>query len=249
MYNIFLLGLLALLSFSLLIFSYRKLGLIGIYAYVIVCVIAANIQVNKFIHYSIFDGFSLDATLGNVAYGSIFLATDFINEKFGKHMARKVIYLSVFSNIAFILLMVSASLFEPFNADQYSTQYNHAFDTLFSANGNMVKAVIIGNFVYLCSQTLDVALYSKIKQQFPMKKYLFIRNNISTISSQLFDTIAVTVLFALSGIIPMEYMFSVIVSTYIIKLVISLLDTPFLYLMTKVKCTTQQMDNIDLRAY
>ncbi len=247
MYNIVLLGLLILLSFSLLALSYRKFGLTGVYVYIIVCVIAANIQVNKFIHYSFFDGFSLDATLGNVVFGSVFLATDFINEKFGKNAAKNVIYISVAANIAFVLLMVMAGLFQPFNADAISTTYNHSFDTLFSANSSMVKAVIIGNLVYLCSQRLDVAIYHQIKKHIDSRKLLFIRNNVSTLFSQLFDTIMVSVLFGLAGVIPMEYILNVIVSTYMIKVVISLLDTPFLYLMTRIK-TTSHVDITGSRA-
>ncbi|UJF17845.1 queuosine precursor transporter [Vibrio sp. SS-MA-C1-2] len=238
MYNILLLGLLILTSFTLLTLSYRKFGLIGVYIYVIICVIAANIQVNKFIHYTSFGDFSLDATLGNVVYGSVFLATDFISEKFGKSAARNIIYISISANIAFILLMVAASLFQPFNADQYSTLYNQSFDALFSANSGMVKAVLIGNLVYLCSQSLDVTIYHMIKKLFPSRRLLYIRNNLSTLLSQFFDTVLVTVLFGLAGVIPEDYIVSVIISTYLVKIVISLLDTPFLYVMTRIETKT-----------
>lgn len=247
MENILFLFLLITVSFSLLALSYRLFGLIGVYIFVIVSVIAANIQVNKFVHYLSIGDFTIDATLGNVMFGSVFLATDFINERYGKQKAHQIVKLSIFANLAFVAVMIVAGGFAPFNADEFATSFNQSFDTLFAVNGNVVKAVIIGNCVYFLSQSLDIRIYKWLHNKWPSQMALMVRNNVSTLCSQLFDTFLVTWLFALAGIFPMEFVGSVIASTLAVKLIISLLDTPFLYLMTMMKSKPIVSDSSELK--
>jgi len=235
MENLGYLVLLMIVNFLLITFAYRNFGKNGLFIYIAVSVIAANIQVNKFVHYIDIGNFSIDATLGNVMFGGIFLATDLLSEKYGKKTALKSVYYSIFANLAFVAVMVLASLFTAFNADEFTTSFNASFQMLFSANSNMVKAVILGNIVYFISQSLDVRLYSKIMSWLPGNKYLWVRNNGSTIVSQTVDTFLVTFFFALAGIFPFEFFWGVIVSTMFVKLLVALLDTPFLYLMNYIK--------------
>ncbi len=223
----------ALVNFALIAVTFRFFGKRGILGYIILSVIAANLQVNKGIIFD-FGLFQLEATLGNIMFAGIFLATDLLNEKYGYKEARRAVHISIFSNLAFVLIMFISTLFAGLD---YSTQYNSALELFFSINGGTFKAVIVGNLVYFISQSLDVFVYAKIKAWNDSSKTLWIRNNGSTFVSQLVDTVLVTIGFALVGIFPMEIAGSIIITTLIVKYIAAIIDTPFLYLMNLIKPT------------
>jgi uncharacterized integral membrane protein (TIGR00697 family) len=221
----------AVINFALIALVFRLFGKRGILAYIVLSVIAANIQVNKVIIFN-FGLFELEATLGNVMFAGIFLATDLLSEKYGYKEAKKSVNISIYANIVFIIIMFISTLFK--GLDQ-SVSANEAINLFFSINGGALKAVIVGNVVYFISQTLDVFIYSKIKQWKPSTKYLWLRNNGSTFISQLIDSVLVTFGFALVGIFPMEFVFNIIVTTLIVKYIAAIIDTPFMYLMSYIK--------------
>ncbi len=81
---------------------------------------------------------------------------------------------------------------------------------------------------FVVSQTLDVNIFHFLKKR--VEKQWWLRNNVSTIMSQAFDTIIFfTVAFAF--ILPAEAIIKMIIGDYIVKIVIALLDTPFFYLL------------------
>jgi uncharacterized integral membrane protein (TIGR00697 family) len=217
----------AIVNFALIAAAFRFWGKRGILAYIVLSVIAANLQVNKGVLFN-FGFFNLEATLGNVMFAGIFLATDLLNEKFGYGEAKKAVYISIFANLSFVLIMFVSTLFEGMD---YSSNFNEALDLFFSINGGTLKAVLVGNAVYFISQSLDVYVYAKIRKWNSSTKTLWLRNNGSTFISQLVDTLLVNFGFALVGIFPMEIVGSVIVTTLVVKYIAALIDTPFLYLM------------------
>ncbi|MDC7219427.1 MAG: queuosine precursor transporter [Spirochaetales bacterium] len=220
----------AIVNFALIATVFRFWGKQGILAYIVLSVIAANIQVNKGVIFN-FGLFELEATLGNVMFAGIFLATDLLNEKYGAQAARNAVHLSIFANISFILIMFIATLFQGMD---YSSDFNSALNLFFAVNGGTFKAVLIGNLVYFISQSLDVLVYDRIRKWDGSSKTLWIRNNGSTMISQLVDTLLVTLGFALAGIFPIEIAGSIIITTLIVKYIAALIDTPFLYLMSRV---------------
>lgn len=82
---------------------------------------------------------------------------------------------------------------------------------------------------YICSQTWDVFAFHKIKQISGTKKK-WIRNNVSTMTSQMIDT-AIFITIAFAGTVPS--ILTMIISQYVIKLIYAILDTPFFYLLTR----------------
>lgn len=221
----------AVVNFILIATAYKIFGKNGVIGYIILSVIAANLQVNKGVVFD-FGFYELEATLGNVMFAGIFLATDLLSEKYGKEVARRSVHISIFANIAFIIVMYISTLFIGMD---YSTDYNNALNLFFSINGGALKAVFIGNLVYLVSQTLDVYVYSSLKKWNSSMKFLWLRNNGSTFISQLVDTVLVTYGFALVGIFPFEIAGNIIVSTLIVKYLAALIDTPFLYVTSFIK--------------
>jgi len=231
MSNILIFLIFALVNFALIAIAFRFFGKKGVLAYIVLSVIAANLQVNKGVIFD-FGFFELEATLGNVMFAGIFLATDLLNEKYGYKEARKAVHISIFANLTFILIMFVSTLFEGLD---YSSDFNSALELFFSVNGGTFKAVLVGNAVYFVSQSLDVFIYAKIKAWNSSMKTLWIRNNGSTLISQLVDTLLVTFGFALVGIFPMEIVGSIIITTLVVKYIAAIVDTPFLYLMQMIK--------------
>lgn len=236
MNNLIVFFIFASVNFALITAAFRFWGKRGILAYIILSVIAANLQVNKGIVLD-FGLFQLEATLGNVMFAGIFLATDLLNEKYGHIEARKAVIISIFANLSFILIMFISTIFQGLD---YSSDFNNALKLFFAMNGGTFKAVLVGNAVFFISQSLDIYVYAKIKAWNSSSKTLWIRNNGSTLISQLVDTVLVTVGFAFVGIFPMEIVGSVILTTLIVKYIAALMDTPFLYFMSFVK--TKELD-------
>jgi len=228
----------AIVNFALITMAFRYRGKQGILAYIVLSVIAANLQVNKGVLFD-FGFFQLEATLGNVMFAGIFLATDLLNEKYGYKEAKSAVFLSIVANLSFVLIMFISTLFKGM---EYSMDFNKALDLFFSANGGTLKAVLIGNAVYFVSQSIDVFVYAKIRDWNSSSKTLWLRNNGSTFISQLIDSILVSVGFALAGIFPMEIVGSVIITTLVVKYIAALLDTPFLYLMNRVEGGDQRSE-------
>ena len=85
-----------IVNFSLVVLSYKLFGRKGLYAYIAMSVIAANIQVAKTITI-----FGITATLGNTMFSGIFLATDLLSEKYGKKAAMTAVFIGFFYAIIF----------------------------------------------------------------------------------------------------------------------------------------------------
>jgi hypothetical protein len=211
-----------LLQFGLLVVTYKLFGLTGLYVWIGFAIVAANIQVIKMV-----DLFGINATLGNIMYGSIFLATDLINEKYGRKKAQKAVLIGFMMMISFTLITQVALMFTP-NGEDFA---NDALLTVFS----LLPRLTLGSMIaYLISQTLDVALFARIKGKFNKDSQLWIRNNGSTIVSQAIDT-AVFTFIAFLGVVPFDVVWSIFWFSYVIKLITSLLDTPFVYWMRGMK--------------
>ena len=199
----------------LLLSAFAMWGKTGIIAVISATIILMNIFVLKGIRL-----FGLDATGGNVLYASLFLGTDIIAEYFGAREARKAVFIGFFLSLLFLIASRFILLFEPAPWDRYHDSMN----TLFSPVWRIVIASISS---YILSQNLDVVTFTWLKRKFP--KQLWLRNNASTWSSQIVDTVLFcTVAFA--GLYELRIVAGIVLSTYILKIVVAALDTPFMYL-------------------
>ncbi|SEP65827.1 queuosine precursor transporter [Piscibacillus halophilus] len=212
----------ALVNFLLLILIYRIFGKNGLLVWIGMSTVVANLQVLKMVEL-----FGVTATLGNIVYGSIFLATDILNEKYGKDEAKKAVWLGFFTLITMAIVMQIALRFEPAASDQV----NDALQTLF----DLVPQVALGSLLaYIVSQNADVYIFSKLKSKFKSDRYLWVRNNVSSMLSQLLDTAIFTII-AFWGLLTTELdvWFQIFLSTYFIKFMVAAIDTPFMYLAKK----------------
>jgi queuosine precursor transporter len=207
----------ALVALSVVLFCFR-LGKGWLMSYIAVSIVLMNIFVMKQVNV-----FGLEATLGNVMYSSIFFATDLLSEHYGRAKAYKAVRLGFFAAV-FAMVMIQFSLY--YEASEFDFAQG-SFETLFTLSPRIVFASL---FTFMVTQNLDIWIYHKIKH-WTGEKYLWLRNNVSTIISQLIDSFLFTYL-AFYG--HFEVLHEIALFTFIIKMIIAFLDTPFLYL-SKIK--------------
>jgi len=216
----------ALVNFILIVVIYKIFGKTGLFAWIAMGTILANIQVAKTIDFNLF-GIHLVATLGNVMYGTLFLVTDALNEKYGIKDARKAVFIGFFSLLSTVIIMQFAIWFIP-NIDDIA---HESIDTIFS----LLPRIALGSLsAYLVSQLFDVYMFQKIRSKLPGDKYLWVRNNGSTLISQLIDT-TIFVPIAFLGIMDFNIVVDIFITTYIIKVLVAFLDTPFVYIIKRIK--------------
>ncbi len=212
----------ALVNFILFMVMYKFFGKLGIFVWIVLSTILANIQVIELINL-----FGLEATLGNIMYGTIFLATDVLNELYGKKEAKKAVFIGFMVMIFTLAIMQVALLFDPHPED-------FGYGALSTIFGFMPRLVLGSLIAFIVSQSIDVNLFQFIRSKLPDNKYLWIRNNGSTIISQMVDTL-IFVPIAFWGKFSTEVLIGIMISTYLIKVLVAALDTPFIYLTKKIK--------------
>jgi len=210
-----------ILSFFMVIFIYRLFGKTGLYIWTAVAVILANIQVLKMVQM-----FGLVTALGNVIYSSVFLATDILNENHTKKDAQKAVWIGFIIIIFTTILMQITLRFIPFESNEYSESITVIF-TLFP---RITFASIVA---YLISQSHDVWIFARLKKKHK-GKHLWLRNNLSTITSQLIDNIIFTSI-AFIGIAPVDVIIQIFFTSLILKYLVAVFDTPFIYLARSFK--------------
>ncbi len=185
-----------------------------------------------------FDLFGLAVTGGNILYGSIFLATDLLNEHYGKRIAKKAVWAGFGAGVFMLVASTLTTAFLPNDFDHAQT----AFQTIFSPTFRIVFASLAG---YLIFQTFDVWFYDFLRKA-TNGKFLWLRNNLSTIISQTGDSIFFTAVGLLAlpvlaekgwlaGFVPVEAFWDVVFFTIAMKIIIAILDTPILYFSKRIK--------------
>ena len=194
---------------------FGKMGLIGIIAG---SVVMMNILVNKSVII-----FGIGATSGNVFYAMVFLATDILSENYGGKEARKSVMIGFFISL---LTLIGAWVAIAMTPAPWDTAHQPLSQIL-----TPMYRIIAGSMVsFFVSNMLDTYTYQWLKNKFP--KQLWIRNNGSTMTSQLVDRLLFATI-ALLGTMPFDAWVQVVISTYILKIIIAIIDTPFLYLVAK----------------
>lgn len=209
--------LLLLANFSAILFAYRFFGKLGLYIWIPIATILANIQVLKMV-----DLLSIGVTLGNITYASSFLVTDILSENYGEKSAKKAVFIGFFSLAATVIIMQIALMFKPNEFDFIQESLKNIFAIL-------PRIALASLIAYGISQLHDVWAYEFWKKLLPGVKFLWLRNNASTIISQLIDSVLFTSI-AFWGLLPKSEFVQILVTTYVLKLIVAVVDTPFLYL-------------------
>ncbi len=208
---------LLVVNFGLILSVFRLFGSRGLYVWVAVTVIAANIQVVKTVEL-----FGVTATLGNIVYASSFLITDILSENYGFAGARRAVYYGFASVIGFTILMQLSLYFEAAPVD-------FAQESLAVIFGFLPRIVVASLLAYGVSQLHDVWAYAFWKRLLPKRRYLWVRNNASTVVSQLIDSLVFATV-AFLGVFDTRTFLEILITTYLFKVIVAICDTPFVYL-------------------
>lgn len=206
---------------------FKLFGRFGLYAWTVFATITANIEVMIMVN-----GFGMEQSLGNILFASTFLVTDILSERYGKKDAQKAVGIGMFASLAFVIVSQSWFLYTP-------SENDWAQPELFDVFSNTPRLMFVGIAVYGIAQILDVWFYhfiwSKTEKKFgDNKKGLWIRNNGSTLCSQFINAILFT-FGAFYGVFDMPTLISILLSSYFIYIITSILDTPMVYLARQIE--------------
>ena len=213
--------------YTSVILFYKFLGVSGLYVWTAIATITANIEVLMLV-----DAFGMEQTLGNILFASTFLVTDILSENEGKKTANKAVKIGILANLTFVLISQSWFLYTPNSNDWASPAIREVF-------ANTPRIMIAGLSVYAICQTFDVWFYHYIWKKTERffgnsQKGLWIRNNGSTMISQLLNSILYTFA-AFYGLYSFDTLVEITLATYVIYLVTSLFDTPAVYIAKLIR--------------
>ncbi len=202
--------------------EYLYLILAGIF---IASLVSCNLIFQKFFQWNAFGLYTFELSVGILPYPLTFLVTDIISEIYGRRRANAVVTAGLVASI-FVLGVVSLADFVP--ATEWSPVNNAMFSKVFGLTGVSVGASMAA---YLLAQYIDIRIFHFWKT-LTKGKHLWLRNNFSTMSSQLVDTASVLVLLCAFGVIEWRLFWPLFGSGFLFKVTVAALDTPLLYLST-----------------
>lgn len=210
----------ALAMFTALLCFKKMFGKNGLYAWIAIASVLANVQVTKTIEL-----FGVTSAVSNVLFATIFLATDLLRECYGKDDAKHGAYIGSASILAFMLIAQITKAYAPADIDIAHGAMTVLFDMSF-------RVCFASLLMFAVSTLLSITLYDWLHRLCDGKK-LWLRNNVSTIVSNCVDNFGFAFL-AFAGVYPAEDIIMIAASGCVVEIIAALLDTPFAYLGKKI---------------
>jgi uncharacterized integral membrane protein (TIGR00697 family) len=214
------------LGFAILLF--RLFGRQGLYASIVISLLLANLQGPK-----LTEIFGMQTSMGVILYSSIYFATDLLSERYGRKEANRAVMIGFVVSIIFIVMTSISLMYLPStnpNTTDFAQSIHQATSTLFNFSPRFVFGSLLAYFI---SQHLDVWIYHYVKAK-TKGKHLWLRNNLSTMISQAADTLIYGVV-VWWGIVDFSTAMQLALAKYMFKVIIAIVDTPFLYWASKVQ--------------
>lgn len=157
-----------------------------------------------------------------VIYSMTFLLTDVMSELHGRRFTRSAILGAAF---CYPVIALSTYFSSHWSASMF---YEHqlAFETVMTTAARVTVASVCS---FAASQLVDIWLFERISVA-TEGKMLWLRNNGSTMFSQLVDTLIFYTI-GFYGLMPIDALITLMFGTYVLKLGVALIDTPFVYLV------------------
>ena len=190
--------------------------LLGIF---VSAIVSANLLGTK-----IFEIFGVVASVGIFMYPITFLVTDVVEDVFGKERVKGFVLVG-FISVVLVMLFTTLSVLLP-PASRYP--FNEQYLTVFSPS---IRIMIASLVAFLIAQYHDIWAFNFWKRK-TKGRFLWLRNNASTIVSQFIDT-TLFMFIAFYMVTPkytVDFIFALIIPYYLLKVFIALCDTPFVYL-------------------
>ncbi len=207
---------------GLTLLLYRMFGKTGLYAVIVLDIMLSNLQGPKLTTI-----FGMQTSLGMIIYSGIYFATDILSERYGKREANRAVMIGFCTSLIVIAMMSISLLFLPTQNPEkreFAESVHGAIESLF---GFTPRFVLGSLFAYLVSQRLDVWTFHYIKEK-TQGRMLWLRNNASTMSSQLVDTALYSTI-VWWGLFDFKTAVELALAKYFFKVIIAALDTPFIY--------------------
>ena len=168
-----------------------------------------------------------ELSVGILPYPITFLITDLISEIYGKKRANQVVVTGIFASFFSMGILLIAN---EVPAIENSPIDDKTFNQVFALSPIAALASMIA---YLLAQFVDIRIYHFWKN-LTQGKMLWLRNNFSTFSSQLIDTVLVVGLLSIFGVLEWKLFWGLVISGFLFKIIIAALDTPLLYLFVGI---------------
>ena len=168
--------------------------------------------------------FGMRVSFGIFLFPVLFLVTDIVGEVHGRKRAQFFVRLSS-GILVFMFLMVLLSIrMAPNPTWDLQPQYAAVF-------GSSLRMTLASVLSFFISQTFDVAAFDFWKNR-TKGKHLWLRNNLSTMTSQFVDTTIFMFLafYQMTPKFTVPVIFSMIIPYWLFKVAFALLDTPLCYL-------------------
>ena len=189
----------------------------------ITSLVVSNLIFQKFVSIDFFGIKTFNISVGILPYPITFLITDIVSEVYGKRKANQMVTTGIFASF-FSLGIVWIS--DKLDAMANSPIDNDIFTMVFGATA---VAVFASMMAYLLAQYIDIQIFHWWKKV-TRGKYLWLRNNFSTFSSQFVATFTVLLLLCSFGKLSWDQFGDLLRDGFLFKVLVALLDTPLLYL-------------------
>ena len=218
----------------IILFMLRFFGAVGLYIYNTIALIMANIQVLTAAEFSFS---SKPVALGTVVFATTFLVSDILTEYYDKETAKTALWLSFWGQVFVTVVMVFSLGYKVIETSSLPSEVatvcmtnSLAMLQLFSPSPRLLAASMLA---YVISQLFDIWVFHKIRN-LSHNRWLWLRVNASTLLSGLLDNAVFSVLaWVILNPIPVDFstlVFTFILGTYLIRVIISFLSTPIIYL-------------------
>ncbi len=217
---LWLLTLLADLGFTVLL--YRLFGKAGLQVAIATAILLANLQGPKLTIV-----FGLQTSMGVIFYSSIFFATDVLSENYGRREAARAVMMGFVVSLIVLVMLNLGLLYQPSErvaGADFPREVHEAFETILEFSPRFVIGSLLA---YLISQSFDVWVFHRIRRWTGDGK-LWLRNNLSTMSSQIVDTLMYS-LVVWWGTVDLATALALGGAKYVFKVAIAIIDTGFLY--------------------
>jgi uncharacterized integral membrane protein (TIGR00697 family) len=200
-------------------------GEAGLFSYISLAVVISNIQVLKTANLSFL---TYPIALGTIVFSSTFLAIDILTEFYGEDRARKGVWIGFAASLLVAVLMILTLSLPP-----VETNYNmhQAMQAIFMPIPRLFIASLIS---YLICQQVNIWLFQAIRK-ITAGKYLWLRTSLSLLISALLDSVIFSflawIVFAQQPVSINELIYTYILSTYIFRIIVTLLQILVIYLV------------------
>ena len=198
----------------------------------ITSLVVSNLIFQKFFYWhpfeiSLFGNQLFELSVGILPYPITFLITDLISEIYGKKKANDVVVAGILASFFSMGIILIANWVPAMDSSPID---DALFNQVFALSPVAVFASMIA---YLLAQLIDIRIYHFWKN-LTKGKMLWLRNNFSTFSSQLVDTVLVIGLLSVFGILDWSLFWGLVLSGFFFKILVAIFDTPLLYLFVSL---------------